>query len=705
MKDTEHVWGAPPVNNQTELLRDRLSNTGNTSTMRHERFPLESFSDTYVIMEVLGSGSGGVVYRAYHKRLEVDVVVKKMKNKSMSMRTNRREVDILKNLQHSFLPRVLDFLEDNDEVYTVMSYVPGKSLQQMLEEGYHFSLEDLVRIGMQLSSALNYLHRHRPPIIHSDIKPANIMLTPGGDICLIDFNISFFLDGNTVLGYSHGYTSPEQYDYAMHTMSRVGSPYHSVIDTKTDIYSVGATLYHLATRTKRIDYQAPIDRERLLEYTSESFVRVIETAMQNDARKRFPDALAMFNAFKNVPGKDRDYHRLLRTQRWVRAALVGGLALMIVTAGIGMQMMGAERIQHYNRLVERQRNYRQDGFFEDSEAVFREAVRVLPTALEGYYQQALSLHQQGLYGPAIDFIEQDILRNHRLDILQVRLRDIYYLLADSFFQVGDYENAVRTYRRLFRLGENHDLEHYRGYAIALVHNGEHGWARDVLDEAIALGIGDDFVYYVQGEISLSLGLLEEAQEYFLRSIEVSRDRSLIARAYVMSSEIYESLGDLAAAHALLQEAIGVLPTTNQLFVLNRLIHLTILLAQDTGDTDYLRETITHLNQMIEMGWGTYDTYNNLVIIHKQLGEWEQAADHLDEMIHRFGEDYNIFKRLAFLEIERQELLPIEDRDYFQFIEYFYQAQSMYEVQREGTDTNPEMMILENIYQQVIGGGW
>lgn len=62
-------------------------------------------------------------------------------------------------------------------------------------------------MGMQLCSALDYLHNQKPPIIHSDIKPANIMLTPQGNICLIDFNISFFLDGTAIVGYTHGYSS------------------------------------------------------------------------------------------------------------------------------------------------------------------------------------------------------------------------------------------------------------------------------------------------------------------------------------------------------------------------------------------------------------------------------------------------------------------------------------------------------------------
>mgnify|MGYP002233785738 FL=1 len=117
-----------------------------------------------------------------------------------------------------------------------MSYIPGKSFQTTSTRGTSFLKQSqLRRWGMQLCSALDYLHNQKPPIIHSDIKPANIMLTPQGNICLIDFNISFFLDGTAIVGYTHGYSSPEQKSIAFHE-NKEGI----VVDDKTDIYSVGA---------------------------------------------------------------------------------------------------------------------------------------------------------------------------------------------------------------------------------------------------------------------------------------------------------------------------------------------------------------------------------------------------------------------------------------------------------------------------------
>ena len=246
-------------------------------------------ASTYTGIQKIGEGSGGIVYKAYHERLKIPVVLKEVKHMGKTLATSRQEVDILKNLKHPYLPQVYDFLELDGSIYTVMSFIPGKSFQTLLDEGQHFSQAELIIWARQLLSALHYLHTQTPPIIHSDIKPANLMLTPQGNICLIDFNISFFVDGKTLLGYTGGYSSPEQKRVAM---SREHKGVET-IDVKTDIYSVGATFYHLATGTKMGDAG---DFALLSQCTSEAFSRVIEKATSKN--KKNP----LCFRFKNVCG-------------------------------------------------------------------------------------------------------------------------------------------------------------------------------------------------------------------------------------------------------------------------------------------------------------------------------------------------------------------------------------------------------------------
>ena len=175
--------------------------------------------NTSEIIEEIGAGGGGIVFRARHLRLQTDVVVKKIKDEVRGKVKSRQEADILKNLKHPYLPRVYDFIETEDGVYTVMDYIKGENLDEAVKKHGKYSQKQVKKWAEQLGEALEYLHSQNPPIIHSDIKPANIMLTEDGNVCLIDFNISLAMGESmeSAVGISAGFSPPEQYrDPAMY---------------------------------------------------------------------------------------------------------------------------------------------------------------------------------------------------------------------------------------------------------------------------------------------------------------------------------------------------------------------------------------------------------------------------------------------------------------------------------------------------------
>ena len=665
---------------------------------------IQNFSDTYEILDKLGEGAGGIVYKAYHKRLRQEVVIKQHRRSAVSLTGSRREVDILKNLHHSYLPQVLDFFEIDGDVYTVMSYVPGKSFAQLLAEGYRFTPKELIRWGMQICSALNYLHSQNPPVIHCDIKPANIMLTPRGDICLIDFNISFYLGDTAVLGYTNGYTSPEQYIMALSHESGQNEAGDVHIDERTDIYSVGATLYHLAVGQKVGDYRERINAEYLAQFTGDSFAQVIERALRIDPAQRYQSAYDMFRALENIPKKDSRYLSLLHRQTAVRIVLVVLLAGFIVLGGYGISRIKSERVDAYNGLVEEQISLIEAGDYEGQEQVFEEASELLPSSLESYYQNAYSLYKQEKFEDCISFIDYDICQNEQLDLVQARMADVYYLRADSYFRLEQYEEAADAYEDVFRMGTRH-TEYYRDYAITLAYAGDEEEAQKVLQEAIDYGLTEDSVYYAKGEIENALGRQDAALQEFKECISITDDMEMKTRAYLMMSDIYEEKGSDASRRDVLLEARKELPAEEQLQVLERLASADIELADTTGKKEYREEAIEVLTQIIDQGWGTFDTADTLAIQYEKQGEIEQARKTVDQMLETYGEDYRIYMRYAFLEIDTQELKENAQRDYSQFAEYYEKAEELYHEQVKDNNTDAQMQLLEDVYGQVKEGGW
>ena len=229
-------------------------------------------NDTYEVLESLGSGTGGIIFKAYHKRMKKYVAIKLIKNELRDKTDIRLEIDVLKNLKHEFLPQVIDFFEAENDVYTVIEFIEGKNFKQLVKEGHTFTEEQVRKYGMQLCSAVEYLHSQNPPIIHSDIKPANIMLTPKDNICLIDFNISTISSNGIAVskGGSMSFAAPEQFrriidipeiqdDFREETRfmgegTKTSQPYSETganiayIDVRTDIYGVGTSLYYILTQ-------------------------------------------------------------------------------------------------------------------------------------------------------------------------------------------------------------------------------------------------------------------------------------------------------------------------------------------------------------------------------------------------------------------------------------------------------------------------
>ncbi len=212
--------------------------------------------DRYEIIDLVGQGGMGAVYKAEDLRLRgricavKEVLPELISGPGMEDQAHEqfyREASVLARLDHPNLPKVSDFFQQDGREYLVMDFVPGEDLRHLVEEARRhdgFLPEaSVLSWAAQLCDALTYLHTQEPPVLHRDIKPSNIKLTPRGVVKLVDFGLVKLLqpDENRTVTVVQGrgtvaYTPLEQYG---------GDTGHT--DIRSDIYSIGATLYHLLT--------------------------------------------------------------------------------------------------------------------------------------------------------------------------------------------------------------------------------------------------------------------------------------------------------------------------------------------------------------------------------------------------------------------------------------------------------------------------
>jgi len=191
----------------------------------------------YRILEILGQGGMGSIYRAIDDNLGVEVAVKEnLFTTDEYARQFRREAVILANLRHQNLPRVSDhFVIDGQGQYLVMDYIEGEDLRERMDRVGVITESDVLVMGSAICDALTYMHTRKPPVLHRDIKPGNVKITPQGQIYLVDFGLAKVVHAGqqTSTGaraMTPGYSPPEQYGAAR-------------TDHRSDIYSLGATMY------------------------------------------------------------------------------------------------------------------------------------------------------------------------------------------------------------------------------------------------------------------------------------------------------------------------------------------------------------------------------------------------------------------------------------------------------------------------------
>ena len=630
-------------------------------------------NDTYEIIEPIGEGGAGQVFLAWHKNLEKKVVVKKIKENYVVRINERGEADILKRLHHQYLPQVYDFIQMGNEVYTVIDYIDGNTLMDYIDEGIRFDEAQIVKWLKQLCEALDYLHTQNPPIIHSDIKPSNVMVDVSGNICLIDFNISFDeSDMKKISGYTAGYASPEQVRKVQLYTS--GGNYLDVhLDAKSDIFSLGATIYHLMTTENPIKamgdggslWEAPV----ALPY-SQLLREVIGKALKRDPSERYQSAKDMYHDLDTMKIRDKRYRSLVRGQ-----IIFTTIFSIMFFAGLLVIFKG------YRILIDEE-------FEEKYETVVRESEsddhkRVVSDALE--------LLNDEKYTSVLD------QRSEEADLL--------FIIANEYFEDDEYENAISFYEKAIR-ADGSNPEYFRDYAIAEARIGEIDKAKSILEDGMEKGLTGADLYLVNAEIESGEGNLDDAITDYKKVIESSQNENVVGRAYILYSRAYRSKQDLDKAREVLEEGYSKADDTWRLRILREEGSVAIQYLEENGvDSDWMEAAKDCFNTLINSDRYTFNDRMNYAMLLKMNGEEEKGVQELDDIKKEYPDEYKVPLRQAVFEIEIQSAVDEKARDYEKAEKYYLEAEELYKKYRNTGDSDEEMQNLEDVIQELRDKGW
>lgn len=341
----------------------------------------------YEIIRLIGEGGMSRVYLAMDKKLNKQWAVKEIKptkdpkKQEIVRQSLVTETNMIKQLDHPALPRITDLVNEEGILYVIMDYIEGEPLSRILDEQGAQSQNDVISWGEQLCDVLDYLHTQNPPIIYRDMKPSNIMLKPDGTVKLIDFGIAreyreqnegedkSRLDDTTILG-TRGYAAPEQFG----GLGQTGA--------YTDVYCLGATLYHLLTAKSPAEPPYTLYPIRQIDASfSPGLEKIITKATQQNPQSRYDSCAEMLYELEHYDTAD-DAHRKKLKKTWrsfLCVATAAGLFVLVGISGLGMSELS--KSSDYDAQIElAQRSTNQS----EASEYYLNAIAVKPGELAAY---------------------------------------------------------------------------------------------------------------------------------------------------------------------------------------------------------------------------------------------------------------------------------------------------------------------------------
>lgn len=333
----------------------------------------------YEILRQLQSGGMSHIYVAMKHNLNktwcVKELVKNPEDSQMNIKIQQAltEAKIMAKLKHEFLPSIVDVFDEEEALYIVMDFIEGDNLKTVMQKKGAQTQEDVIKWAKQLTRVLMYLHSQDPPIIYRDMKPNNIMLKPDGDIKLIDFGIAKEFkettSKDTFMFATNGYGAPEQC---------VGGK----TDIRSDIYSLGITLFYLLTNCD--PQQEPYNRIPIRQINptlSGGIENIILKCTQYHPDERYQSANDLLYSLENYQKEDDEYKRLQfkKLKKFMICVITALVSLCIsVTSLISIQ------ISNNNNYEEQMELAKSASSIENKKKYYIKAIEILPENTEPY---------------------------------------------------------------------------------------------------------------------------------------------------------------------------------------------------------------------------------------------------------------------------------------------------------------------------------
>ena len=654
------------------------------------------FDDKYKIIRVLGEGGMGKAYLAHNINLGIPWAIKMVRKDPSSPVDFLAEPNIMKKLNHPSLPRIFDIIEDANNIYIILDFIEGVSLDKELEKQAKFPEEMVIQWAKTLCDVYIYLHEHKPnPIIYRDMKPSNLMKTPDGNVKLIDFGIAreYKVDAqsDTLQLGTKGYAAPEQ-------------EWGSQTDERSDIYSLGVTLYHLLTG---IGPREALDFKPLRQIDpqfSEGLEIIIGKCVMRDPQDRYQSARELLNDLNQIESFSQHYKQAKFKQNVRRLTFIASLGFFSFLTYAGFSQLETEKVLAYEGHVEDAVTLLEKKSFSKAETELEKAMNLLPEKVDAYRETARLLYNQGQYANTETYIKQ-LFSSTIPDIRNDA--DLYYLLGSSFYEREMFEEAIQPFHKASQISPT-TTQFLRDLAVTYAKNSEFEEAKKTLATIKKLNIDEEVSWYIEAEIASEQKELLKAEEGLKHILEKGKDQELLTKSYYALAKLYKKHQDelddkeVNKRISVLEQGKKALLGTNNIPIIELLgeaYHEKAILEKN--NPELLENSISEFQQILDLGYERPYLYRNIAIINQTMERYDEAEKALLEMTERYPEEYTGYLQLALLYAEIENQKPLQERNYSKTHEN-YDLALKYSPNGEET---VELQPLKNLINELKTNNW
>ncbi|MGN0706800.1 MAG: tetratricopeptide repeat protein [Faecalibacterium sp.] len=491
--------------------------------------------------------------------------------------------------------------------------------------------------------------------------------------------------------------------------AKAEKPEYRTISKATDIYAIGATLYFAVTGHRpECSRQEVTPLAQYKPQISLSMQTIIGRAMQKQPSMRFQQASEMLRALKDIDQMDQSYRQYRLRKRITYAALVAAFAISFCSFLYGIEKMKTDRENKYLLALSQAEQKAENMEYSEAQLLLEGAMQLQPERVDAYWKLAALMYRKGDYQGAIDLLESAFssgnLSEKNLD--SASREKVYYILGNCYLELGDYQQAVPQLEKAVTI-QGASTDSYRSLAIALANAGKMDDAQDTLETMRAQHAAVSDCDLVAAELAFLKHEYEKSLSLYEKVFDEVTNEQLLEHAYLSAANAALESGAEIRAIKILEQSRERLSEERNVLQTEMLadIYIQKAVSEKEDASGYYHSAKELLEELVSRGYATISTRLNLATVLQALDLYAQANDVLDDLAAEYPTDYRFDMQKAYLLIDWQGTLPIDQRNYQEAKKTYDSAAEKYALAKANGMEDAQMSVLQSLIHQLESQGW